>query len=356
MPSALLIQENTVTGGVTRITDHLMAGLTAQGWQVGSISLKGGSWSSRLRAIWSGLRQHQVLIATHNFLPAYAAWLLATLSRKPWVMWVHGPVVPVLAMAKAKPAKQRFLRWLYQRAPLVVCGSQAAQDSFEQFTWPASQAGANKNKCRQQRRTVIHNATTLRAVNAMSTADSRIHIGFVGRLSAEKQPLRLLELLDHLPTNFVLHVIGDGPLLDDMQQHGQQHLAAGRLHLHGQQSVTARTYAAWQATVLCSAYEGYPMSALESLACGVPCVSTPIPAMQEMLGAKAPYMLASNDTAAALAQALQATLHLSADQRQQDMSAITQAHSPDQFADAWNTVLRQAIRHSMGTHHPGDPA
>ncbi|MGV0961289.1 MAG: glycosyltransferase [Limnohabitans sp.] len=370
MSSVLLVQENTATGGVTRITDHLMAGLRAHGWQVGSISLKGGSLTSRLRAAWTGVWQHQVLLATHNFLPAYATWLLASLTAKPWVMWVHGPVVPVLAMAQASPAKRRFLRWLYQRAPFVVFGSQAAQDSFEQFTWPAGQAGTGTPHGRHQKRTVIHNATALQTderanqakhapLSAKPTADlvdAPVHIGFVGRLSLEKQPVQLLELLDHLPLHFVLHVVGDGPLMGEMQRQGQAHIAAGRLHLHGLQTVTAQTYTAWQATVLCSAYEGYPMTALESLACGVPCVSTPIPAMQEMLHAQAPYMLASTDTPAALAQALLATLHTPAVQRQQDMRAITQAHSPALFASAWNALLRQALQGASGTHTPGGPA
>jgi glycosyltransferase involved in cell wall biosynthesis len=370
MPSALLIQENTATGGVTRITDHLMAGLTQAGWQIGSISLQGGAWASRLRAAWTGARQHQVLLATHNFLPAYATWLLATLMRKPWVMWVHGPVLPVLAMAQASPAKRQLLRWLYQRAPFVVFGSQAAQDSFEQFTWPAGQAGTGIPHGRHQRRTVIHNATALQTderanqakhapLSAKPTAtlvDAPVHIGFVGRLSAEKQPLQLLELLDHLPAHFVLHVVGDGPLMGEMRQHGQAHITTGRLLLHGQQTVTAQTYTAWQATVLCSAYEGYPMTALESLACGVPCVSTPIPAMQEMLHAQAPYMLASTNDAAALAQALLTTLHTPVAERQQSMHAITQAHSPAQFVSAWLALLHQAIHGASGMHTPGGPA
>jgi glycosyltransferase involved in cell wall biosynthesis len=97
-------------------------------------------------------------------------------------------------------------------------------------------------------------------------------------------------------------------LQDAMRSAGQDLLAQGRLHLHGQQTATAQTYRAWRATVLCSRYEGYPMTALESLACGVPCVSTPIPAMQEMLGTQAPLWLAHDDSPAALAGAVQRCL------------------------------------------------
>lgn len=270
-------------------------------------------------------------------------------------------------MAHASPTKRAFLRWIYQRAPRVVFGSQAARDSFEKFTWPDGVYPA----AGQQLRTVIHNATAIdragwphrgaprndaslaqqplkepswREAQRRGHPDANVHIGFVGRLSAEKQPLQLLKLLDQLPANFVLHVVGDGPLMTDMHRHGQAHTAKGRLHLQGAQTVTAFTYVDWQATVLCSAYEGYPMTALESLACGVPCVSTPIPAMQEMLLAQAPYMLATRDTPDALAQALLATLQTPAAQRQQDMAAITQAHTPEKFAASWSQQLHLAIQ------------
>ena len=92
------------------------------------------------------------------------------------------------------------------------------------------------------------------------------------------------------------------------------------------------------------------MTALESLACGVPCVSTPIPAMQEMLHAQAPYMLATRDTPDALAQALLDTLQTPAAQRQQNMAAITQAHTPEKFAASWSQLLHLAIQTQA---HPG---
>jgi glycosyltransferase involved in cell wall biosynthesis len=172
-------------------------------------------------------------------------------------------------------------------------------------------------------------------------------------LSEEKQALQLLALLDHLPAHYQLHVIGDGPLMADMQQQGKPHLALGRLHLHGHQRVDANTFVGWQATVLCSAYEGYPMTALESLSCKVPCVSTPIAAMQEMLATHAPYMLASDTSPQALAKAIEATLATPPEQRRQDMDALIQQHTPEQFVQLWDQVLQQAIARKR---MPGDTA
>ena len=336
MPKVLLIQENTATGGVSRISEHLTQGLHTHGWVTHSISLRQGSLALRLIQAWTQAKQHDVLLATHNFLPAYAAWVLSALTGKPWLMWVHGPIIPVLAFAQASTSKQRFLRWFYRRVPHVVFASHAARHSFEAFAQPLLPS---------QRRHVIHNASNIQPPSSLAQPSPAhpIRIGFVGRLSEEKQALQLLALLDHLPAHYQLHVIGDGPLMADMRQQGKPHLALGRLHLHGHQRVDASTYVGWQATVLCSAYEGYPMTALESLSCKVPCVSTPIAAMQEMLATHAPYMLASNASPQALAKAIEATLATPPEQRRQDMDALIQQHTPEQFARLWDQVLQQTL-------------
>jgi glycosyltransferase involved in cell wall biosynthesis len=155
-------------------------------------------------------------------------------------------------------------------------------------------------------------------------------------------------MLRLLPVACQLHVVGDGELMDAMRSDGQDLLTQGRLHLHGQQAVTAQTYRAWRATVLCSRYEGYPMTALESLACGVPCVSTPIPAMQEMLGTTAPLWLAGDDSPAALALAVQRCLAQAPAERQVAIDLLQQQHRLETFVQAWDQVLT-GLLHRRGT-------
>jgi glycosyltransferase involved in cell wall biosynthesis len=150
-----------------------------------------------------------------------------------------------------------------------------------------------------------------------------------------------------LPVAYQLHVVGDGELMGAMRSAGQDLLAQGRLHLHGQQTVSAQTYRAWRATVLCSRYEGYPMTALESLACGVPCVSTPIPAMQEMLGTQAPLWLAHDDSPAALAEAVQRCLAQAPTDRQAAIDRLQGQHRLATFVQAWDELLTQLL-HKAG--------
>jgi glycosyltransferase involved in cell wall biosynthesis len=129
-----------------------------------------------------------------------------------------------------------------------------------------------------------------------------------------------------------------------MRSAGQDLLAQGRLHLHGQQTVTAQTYRAWRATVLCSRYEGYPMTALESLACGVPCVSTPIPAMQEMLGTQATLWLAHDESPAALAEAVQRCLGQAPAAWHAAIDRLQSQHRLENFVQAWDELLTRLLQ------------
>ena len=84
------------------------------------------------------------------------------------------------------------------------------------------------------------------------------------------------------------------------------------------------------------------MTALESLACGVPCVALPIPAMRELYDRDAPYLLARGDAPVALAEAVMTVLSLPAQQVRDDMARILARHCVEVFAGNWQEVLRTA--------------
>ena len=335
----LLLTEESGVGGVQTTLHWLESGLAERGWQVTRLPVRRGRPS--LWACWQAARQAQVLVASNNFWPAYVAVALAGLARRPSVVWVHGPLHEVLQQAGASRLKTAWLRAVYQRASHLVCASQTSCDSLMRVM---TDAGAKVGREVQTRVSVICNPAVLPgaagvAVPMPTFASEAVALGFVGRLSPEKQPLHLLPMLRLLPDAYQLHVVGDGELMGAMRSAGQDLLAQGRLHLHGQQTVTAQTYRAWRATVLCSRYEGYPMTALESLACGVPCVSTPISAMQEMLGTQAPLWLANEDSPAALAQAVQRCLAQPVPDRQAAIEHLQAQHRLETFVQAWDQLL-----------------
>lgn len=164
----------------------------------------GWPWTQRHRTRTPGARHGtDVLLATHSFGPAYAAWALGRALGKPWVPWVHGPLQEVLDEARSTPAKRAWLRWLYRRVPRFVFISRHARTSLEGFLGqPLPDARAH----------VIPNALRLpRApLRTAPTASGTVELGYVGRLSPEKQPERLIAMLRLLPPRYRLSLRATG--------------------------------------------------------------------------------------------------------------------------------------------------
>jgi glycosyltransferase involved in cell wall biosynthesis len=333
----LLLQEDQAAGGVATMTSTLCAALQQQGWPVRLLALDQTGWLALLAAA----RQSNVILASNNFRPAYAAWVLGLLLRKPVVVWVHGPLHEVLDQASASGVKRAWLHWLYRRLPQFVFVSRASCDSFKRFMGHKLKPG--------QRLTVVFNAVTMQP-NRQDThlktasAEVKIQLAYIGRLSQEKHPCLLLDMLRLLPSQYQLTLVGDGPLRDVLRQQGADLLASGRLSLLGQQAHGPGLYAPWALTLLASRYEGCPMTLLESLAMGVPCVGLPIPAIKEVVGNTAPCLLANDNTAQALADAVQSVQQLPREQLQADMARVLERYRVQDFVRRWQNELQLAAR------------
>ena len=125
--------------------------------------------------------------------------------------------------------------------------------------------------------------------------------------------------------------------------------ASGRLNFLGCQIIGRGLYTPYQVTLLTSQYEGCPMTALESLACGVPCVALPIPAMRELFVIDAPYLLAHDETPQALATTILNLARIPAEQMQADMARIVDKHSLKRFASSWQSLLQSFHSASVRT-------
>lgn len=330
----LLLTEEQGAGGIQTTLGLLRRALQEHGWQVdcASVRQQRPRWLHLLRRA----RQADVLVASNNFYPAYWTFLLGLLTHRPSVIWVHGPLTHVLAQNPPSALKKGFLQGLYNLAQALVFSSRSAMASFEQ-----AMPGV-----RQPLRQVIHNpAPTDTGIHhhMPTTEDDTVHLGFVGRLSAEKRPERLLQTLSHLPQKYHLHIVGDGPLRSLLETQCETAPAETRLrdrvHFLGEQVVTANTYRAWQATLLCSAYEGYPMVALESMAAGTACLGTPLPALTEMLGTEGAAWISPEDSPASLARTIQLALQSPSGERRALALSIAGRHPFKAFANAWRQLL-----------------
>ena len=358
-PARVLLLQNPATsnnwGGVQTMTQTLQLALQEQGFEVTALPWQ----QTKFIKLLYEARHSDILVASHNFGPTYCGVALKTLAHKPLVSWVHGPMLEVLQMSKASLWKRRWLKHVYGYVDRFVCVSQTTEHSLLGFlAGTRTQTNDNSNRGNSSitssgktpRTVVIPNGLTPLTGNTESfvsdvntTSSTNLSIGYIGRLSEEKRPHLLLETLRALPDDAHLSVVGDGVLRPELENAGKDLMANGRLKFLGRQISNQNLYTPYQVTLLTSKYEGCPMTALESLACGVPCVALPSPAMRELFAQEAPYLLAHDETPQALAIAVLNLIRMPKEQVQKDIARITSKHSLPQFGHSWRIAIQSLI-------------
>lgn len=141
---------------------------------------------------------------------------------------------------------------------------------------------------------------------------SRIVIGLIGRLRPEKRhelALEALAMLRQADHDVALCCVGDGPRRDELQRLASQLGVASHVVWAGERPNAGRLVRAFDVAVLCSAYEGMPLAALEVLVAGVPLVATAVGSLPLLLAQGGGRLVPSGDSRA-LATALAAELAL----------------------------------------------
>jgi len=135
-------------------------------------------------------------------------------------------------------------------------------------------------------------------------------IGFVGRLTLQKNYMRLLEVFNNLQSRFPhlrLVMLGDGELKAEIEKYIELKLLKEKVRIIS--GMDARTVMAGFDCLLCSSdYEGFPVIFLESLAAGVPIVTTPVGGSEEAVIPQKTGRVATDFSVQALSQAMQELL------------------------------------------------
>ncbi len=331
-----LLREDGAVGGVNTVIDALCTGLQQRGWGHPDVQALRGAGPAQW---WRAARGCDVLVATNAFRTAHVARLLGAVLRKPVVTWVHGPLLEVLETAGAPRLQRARLRWLHRGTARFVFVSEHARGSMAAFLGTALPEG---------RARVIPNPLPFDAPAAADlrppsqSPDGVVEMGFVGRLSPEKEPARLLDLLRSLPERFRLTVVGDGPLRATLEAAGADLVAQGRLAFAGERPRGRTLSPEWRLTVLTSRYEGSPVSALESVAAGIPFVAPALPAFTEAAPGPAACLLARDATGEAMARTVQDVLALPPARLQAALDSVRARHAPARFIDAWCAALQEA--------------
>jgi len=248
------------------MTQTLQLTLQEKGFEVRALAW----YQARFGELVSAARNSDVLIASHNFGPTYCGVALKTLTRKPLVSWVHGPLLDVLQVSKASWWKWRWLRHVYAYVDRFVCVSHTTENSLlGSLSNYRAQSNDSLNVINSsltsigkspQTRVIPNGVAPLTGYSESLASDrqlassTNLSLGYIGRLSEEKRPHLLLETLRALSADAHLCIVGDGVLRPGLENAGKDLMADGRLKFLGHQVSNQSLYTPHQVTLLTSKY------------------------------------------------------------------------------------------------------
>ncbi|MDD1702342.1 MAG: glycosyltransferase family 4 protein, partial [Methanoregula sp.] len=195
---------------------------------------------------------------------------------------------------------------------------------------------------------VIPNGVDLNRIRAVPPAPERSDLLFAGRLIKEKHVDLLIDacaiLLQENP-DLTLLIVGEGPEQENLISHIREKGLGDRVRIRGfvaQHDDLIALMKSTQACVLPSTREGFGITALEALACGVPVVTAhhPANAIRDLITPKTGFLCAL--TAEDLATAIREAQRRGAGMRD-DCIAAAADYDWDRIADSVETYYRSVI-------------
>lgn len=154
-------------------------------------------------------------------------------------------------------------------------------------------------------------AAKKRLLGELSLPSQTQLVGIVAALRPEKNHAMFLDVaasLLHRNERVHFLIVGDGPQRASIERRIGGSALEGRVHLLGTRHDTPDVVAALDLFLLCSHNEASPVSILESLACGVPVVSTDVGSVSEMVRPGETGFLVAPGDASAMATSVETLL------------------------------------------------
>ncbi len=286
----------------------LASELRARGWTADLAVSEAGPILANFRA--ARVEVHLVR-RTGGSDPQYVR-ALARLARSlaPDVVHAHSGRVAALAARIAGIPAIVETRHGLGPAPRVVTEAQLCRLAHHTLTVCGSDRG--RLICgglSSDRVTAVQNGIPIPPERTRSLDPERLRLGFIGRMTEQKNPIFLLSLVQEIearmPGRWSLVMAGEGPMRPDLERRlAERPDLASSVHWLGETEGPSLVLERSDFICIPSLWEGQPLAALEAMAAGVVPIAAPLPSLVELLAGDSPAGLSVDLDAAAWAVAL----------------------------------------------------
>jgi len=274
------------------------------------------------------------MLQTWLTLPDVLGGSIARMRRIPWVLSERSE-----AAAYPPSWKHRVRVRLARHSQAIVANSEGGADYWTSHGIPRARIA------------VIPNAVVVPPWPSVPVPLSTAFQGhplilFAGRLSAEKNPLVLVDALAlaFATSNAMALMCGTGPMEHQVAARIREHGMQDRIVLAGHRSDVPALMHQAQLCMAISVFEGNPNVVLEAMAIGCPLVVSDIPAYTRLLDHSCARIVPVQD-ARTMARAIHEVLQdpHSAAARAAAAKARVANRTPDDLADAYENVYAQLV-------------
>jgi L-malate glycosyltransferase len=319
-----LVSGDLWAGAEVQVYQLLRAAQSERSLEIRAVLLNPGVLASRLSADSVDV---MVLDETHQSFPSLARSVIKLAREwRPAVIHTHRRKEHLLGALAARPSGARVVGTIHGRGEFqhsrlnarqkILRGAETlALSRFHDKLVMVTDELATELPYPESKTVVIPNGidvevTREAAAHACAALgdDGRVNIGFLGRLVPVKQVDHMIQMMALLeeadPGRYMLHIVGDGPLRNELEQLSRSLGLEGAIRFHGFSDNPMPLLARMDLFLFASAHEGLPMSALESLALGVQIVAPPIGSLSRLISESGRGRTADSDSPAALADAV----------------------------------------------------
>jgi glycosyltransferase involved in cell wall biosynthesis len=225
-----------------------------------------------LAELWMILRQLRPdLISTHSSKAGVLGRLAARALRIPVVFTAHG-----WSFTPGIPSRQAMLYRGMERLVAPLASRIITVSEFDR------ELALDSHLAPPERVVTVHNG--MPDISPALRADpgrSPVRLVMTARFESQKDHSTLLQALAGLDGAWQLDLIGDGPLLPQIQSLADELGLKDRVRFWGQRMDVEQLLAAAQVALLITNWEGFPRSILEAMRAGLPVVASRVGGIAE---------------------------------------------------------------------------